>query len=136
MIPPNEYLIDFGKRLKLIREERELSQEALAKLVDTSKSVISGYESGTNDPRQSMVVKLCKVLRISIEWLLTGEGKKEVASVDLLNKNQKDLLEMLKNDPQLRMVAKIQGDLTEEGKKDLLKYAQLLKNQRDRCGED
>lgn len=69
------YLKEFGTRLKHARELRGFSQQDVATRVGTSKSMISSYESGLSDPRQSMIPKLSDVLSVSIEWLMTGNNE-------------------------------------------------------------
>lgn len=67
------YLREFGFRIKEARQRNGWSQEELANKLGTSKSVISGYETGKNDPAQSMVIRLSEVLGVSINWLMFGE---------------------------------------------------------------
>lgn len=66
-----------GFRIKEARKSNGLSQDDLAKKVGTSKSVISGYEAGKNDPAQSMVIKLSEALKVSINWLMFGDELKQ-----------------------------------------------------------
>lgn len=70
-----QYLKEFGSRIKYARQNKEWSQEELANRLGTSKSVISGYETGRNDPAQSMVMKLSETLNVSINWLMYGEDQ-------------------------------------------------------------
>jgi len=58
-----------------------------------------------------------------------------------INDDTNTLLEMLKNDPALRMVAKINGELTPQGKKDLKKlthggeYVELPCENAEKCSD-
>lgn len=72
-----QFLKNFGMRIKEARIKKGWSQEQLANKLGTSKSVISGYETGRNDPAQSMVIKLADSLGVSINWLMFGEEKEE-----------------------------------------------------------
>lgn len=67
------YLQAFGQRVKSARESIGLSQQDLADKVFTSKSMISSYENGLSDPRQSMIPLLSEALNVSIGWLMTGD---------------------------------------------------------------
>lgn len=69
----DEHLKKFGARLKVAREQAALSQQELADKVHTSKSMISSYENGTCDPRQSIIPPLADVLNVSIKWLMLGD---------------------------------------------------------------
>lgn len=99
-----KYLKAFGARIKEARTEKQWSQAELAKKVGTSKSVISGYETGRNDPAQSMVIKLSEVLEVSINWLMGWEDKpKEVDSEETiilarkLNKLDQSQIDLINN---------------------------------------
>lgn len=49
-------------RLKELRNEKELSQDELAKQTGLSRSAISAWESGTRVPAATAVVALAKFL--------------------------------------------------------------------------
>ena len=87
---------DFGKYLRALRVERRMSQEELAKLLGTTKQVISHYETGQRSPKITVVSQYAKILGISLEELCgeTPEPKKSpLASVleQLLTLDQEDL---------------------------------------------
>ena len=69
-----ENLKNFGSRIKKARLSKDWSQEELANKLGTSKSVISGYESGRNDPSYSMALKIAEQLSVSINWLFYGNN--------------------------------------------------------------
>lgn len=108
----------FGQRLRSRRNELNISQEELGEKVGTSKSVISGYENGQNDPRQSMVVKLSKALGVSINWLITGN---DTIKVDFDRNN--------KLSPELRELIIIFNQLSLDTQKNILQYANYLLSQ-------
>jgi putative transcriptional regulator len=53
--------------LKELRADRNLSQEALAKLLGVSRQSVNSIERGKYDPSLPLVFKLSKVLKVSIE---------------------------------------------------------------------
>ena len=65
--------VTFGASLKRLRMERGLSQEELARLLGTSKQVISRYESGARVPKISTVSALAAALDAPLT-ALTGEA--------------------------------------------------------------
>lgn len=69
----SDILIDFGRRLRTARESLNLTQQELADAVGINKSMISAYENGTTDPRMSIMQPLADKLKVSINWLATGE---------------------------------------------------------------
>ena len=65
-----DLLADFCKRLKKARTDKGLTQQELAESINTSKSMISGYENGKNDPARSVLINLSKQLGVSINYLM------------------------------------------------------------------
>lgn len=57
----------FGVRLREIREEKRLTQQALATLVDMPYQNIARYETGTVEPTWPYVVALAEALGVSTE---------------------------------------------------------------------
>ncbi len=60
----------FGSRLKDFRKEHKLTQEKLAKELNTSHSVISSYEKGKTLILTSFLYTICKKFNISADYLL------------------------------------------------------------------
>jgi transcriptional regulator with XRE-family HTH domain len=55
-----------GARVRELREERELSQEALADLASFGRSYMSGVERGVRNPSALQLVKLARALRVNV----------------------------------------------------------------------
>jgi transcriptional regulator with XRE-family HTH domain len=64
----------FGKRLRECREAKGLSQQDLAKLLDTSYTVIGKYERDEMKPSIDVANKLAKLVDTTVGYLL-GESK-------------------------------------------------------------
>lgn len=75
-----------GNRIKEARLNKNLTQQDLANRLGTSKSVISGYEAGKNDPAQSMVLKISEALDVSINWLMFGKEIQNIIPIKRINK--------------------------------------------------
>lgn len=124
-------MVAIGIKIRSRRESLNYSQEKLGELLGLKKTTISRYESGDIKSMDTDTAqKFAKALNCEPSWLVGWDAS------DTNSASDNDILEMLKRDPQVRMVAKMGGDLTDDGKRDLLKYAELLRNQRDRFGED
>ena len=60
----------FGSKLKQIRAELGLSQSEFAKILGTSKQVISRYELGQTTPKISVVSEWCQILGLNLDNLI------------------------------------------------------------------
>ena len=56
----------FGEILKDIRLSKDMSQEEFAKLLNTSKQVISRYENGQRTPKITVVQEFADILGVPI----------------------------------------------------------------------
>ena len=57
-------------RIKDLREDRDLNQAEIAKIIKTTQQQYSKYENETNEIPVRHVVTLCKFYQISADWLL------------------------------------------------------------------
>ena len=71
--------MSFGTNLKKIRQDNNLTQEELAKKINTSRSNIANYENDKNMPSIDVLEKLSKVFNCSIDYLL---GKSNISNYD------------------------------------------------------
>lgn len=65
----------YFKRLKDIREDRELTQAKVAKILNMKQQQYARYESGKNEIPFEYIIKLAKYYDVSIDYLaeLTDE---------------------------------------------------------------
>lgn len=63
----------FVSKLKELREERGMQQKELADLLNVSKSTISGWEVGRNEPQQEMLIKIANYFSVTTDYLLGRE---------------------------------------------------------------
>jgi len=68
--------IEFGRRVAELRNERELSQPVLAKMVGCRQSNVWNIEKGKFKDPEKQALKYARALRTTVEWLLTGKGRK------------------------------------------------------------
>jgi transcriptional regulator with XRE-family HTH domain len=66
--------MDFVNRLIALREQRGLTQQALADAIDLHVNQIKRYEAGTAQPTLDTLVKLAKELHTTLDDLVFGEG--------------------------------------------------------------
>ena len=61
---------EIGERIKLYRENRNLSQKDFAEKIGVSNSRVSNWEQGINRPDVDLLKKICEVLNVSPSELL------------------------------------------------------------------
>ena len=64
--------MDFGEKLKLLRQERNLNQPELAEQLDIEQSYLSKLETGKSLPSAEVLQRILKVLDVSLDTLLEG----------------------------------------------------------------
>jgi len=62
----------FGKRVKQLRQENELSQEGLAHLAGLDRTYIPSIEKGERNVSLEVIQKLSKAFKMKISELLKG----------------------------------------------------------------
>lgn len=62
--------MNFGTRLKILRKEKNISQEELAKLIGVSRSSVGNYETNQNMPTAEILDNIANILDCSLDYLL------------------------------------------------------------------
>ena len=63
-------------RLRDLREDADLSQTELAKILDMSQTGYSKYETGENDISTAVLIKLAKYYKTSVDYILGLTNKR------------------------------------------------------------
>lgn len=58
------------ERLKTFRKEHNLTQEKLAKILETARTVVTGFEKGRNIIATPFLYTICKKYNVSADYLL------------------------------------------------------------------
>ena len=66
------------QRIRDLREDRDLNQTKVAKMLGMSQTGYSKYETGENDVPTQILIKLSRFYNVSIDYLLgeTNEPKR------------------------------------------------------------
>ena len=72
---------DFNQRLKMARCARGITQVQIAKRIGVTPNTYSRYETGLNEPNLLNLVRICDILGVKSDYLLTGEGEAPKATV-------------------------------------------------------
>ena len=82
-----------GKRISYIREDSDISQKQLAKMVGITEASMSRYENDIREPKAMIVARIADALGVSTDYLLGREEmKKENDSVYPISLGEKQLL--------------------------------------------
>ena len=57
-------------RIKILREELNMTQQELADKLDGAKSTVAMYEKGSRKPSMEVLLKLSEIFNCSIDYLL------------------------------------------------------------------
>ncbi len=64
-------------RIRHLREDADLNQTQMAKLLKMSQTGYSKYETGENDIPTHILIELAKIHKTSIDYLLGQTNRKE-----------------------------------------------------------
>lgn len=64
------------KRIRDLREDMDLTQTQMAKLLNMSQTGYSKYETGENDIPTAILIKLSKIHKVSIDYILGQTDEK------------------------------------------------------------
>lgn len=67
--------MNIGNRLKKLRKELDLTQEAFAARIGSVQNTITGYESGRRNPSTQVITLICREFHVNESWLRTGDGE-------------------------------------------------------------
>ena len=119
---------NFGERLRQLRKERGLSLDELAKVLGTSKQVLSRYETNQRVPKVSVAAEYAKKLDVSLEYMM-GDEKEE--SSFLGSKAKKKLFYKIFIDVTAEMGLDIPGIVRVTGLTDSQVRGIILKRMKD-----
>ena len=74
-------LMKFGDNLKLIRKNKNMSQEELAEKVNVTRQSVSKWENGEAYPEMNNILELCKIFNCKINDL-GHTDMSDIASLD------------------------------------------------------
>lgn len=66
-----------NNRLKVLRAERDWSQEALAEKLDVSRQTVNAIERGKYDPSLPLAFKIADVFGLAIEEIFFPDNPKQ-----------------------------------------------------------
>ncbi|WMM25640.1 helix-turn-helix transcriptional regulator [Tissierella sp. MB52-C2] len=65
-----------GKRIKFLREEKEISQLEFSKILNINNSTLSQYEAGNRMPGDEIKKKIAEYFNVSLDYLMGASNVK------------------------------------------------------------
>lgn len=115
--------MEFKDRLIKLRKELNLTQEELAQKIGYTRTAISAWEIGRNEPSNADTIKLAEYFSVSIDYLL---GKS-----DIRNPEKTDLDKL-----QIGLSAKDYSNISEEQLKQIEEFAKYVLKDNKKDKED
>lgn len=84
-----------GKRIAILRREKELKQDELAEMLNVSPQAISKWENNQTCPDISLLPRLAEIFGVTVDELLTGKKEMQPAVILVPEKYRKDIKDML-----------------------------------------
>ncbi len=85
-------MVNFGEKLKVLRQEAGMTQTELAKRLRITKSVVSYYEHQERTPSPDVLIQLASIFRVTTDYLLGIEHRKMIDVSDLSEEDMRFLL--------------------------------------------
>ena len=108
--------MEFGGRLKALREKNGFTQDYIGEYVGVCRATISGYETRGYQPSHEKLMKLSEVLGVSIDNLLYGGPDDKELEINF-KKHNKELT---------KQIIEYGGSLSYTDKKKAVEYIQFL----------
>lgn len=126
--------MSFGMNLKKIRQGNNLTQEELAKKINTSRSNIANYENNKNMPSVDVLEKLSRELHCSVDYLIgitsyknpKEDIERELFKLDLTEKEFDTVINLLTNDNKINFLFEFQKNKDPQIQKITLAYKTCL----------
>ncbi len=81
-------MVDFGNKLKTLREKKGLSQKQLGLQLGLTKSTISAYENGLRKPSYDVLIVIADIFNVTTDYLLGVKSKGNTIDLSGLSDSQ------------------------------------------------
>ncbi|MTI47974.1 MAG: helix-turn-helix domain-containing protein [Firmicutes bacterium] len=126
----------FGKRLKKLRLERNLLQKELARVLGVSNGAIGMWENGKRTPDYELLQNISEYFNVSLDYLIGKSNVRNPNTTYNLTDKEKELLEKIKNDPEIYILFQDLQNASKQEIKKLIKTWNFLKEELDNMEED
>ena len=71
--------MDYCRMIRDLREDADLTQAEVAKVLGTSQTMYARYERGANELPLRHLLTLCEIYQVSADYILGRTGRKEIS---------------------------------------------------------
>lgn len=110
--------MEIYERLFITMDEKGIMQKDIFDNIDgTTKSTVSSWKTRRTDPPAKLIIPICNVLGVSVEYLLTGENSKNTSvcfpkiTIDESDMQLIEMFRKLPSDKQSEIKGEIKGML-------------------------
>lgn len=119
-----------GKRIKYLREHKDISQIELAKYLNIGNTTLSQYESGKRIPSDQIKLKIANYFNVSVDFLL-GNTDNPSPINETEPSIDEEIAQIMKDlGPDVTLQFYDLKGMSDEEKEDLKLFLQLLKAKR------
>lgn len=115
-----------GKRLRILRKDKKLTQVELGNIFNISHATINRYENGINEPDTKLIGKFADFFNVSVDYLLNRTDNPNHAIIEK-EELPAELIELGYDYIVVLKEAKSTG-LTADELRDLISFANKMKN--------
>lgn len=132
-------MVTFGKVLKILRDDKGLTQQDIANLLNVGRSTIAGYETKGKQPDFEKLKVLSTFFNVTIDYLL---GRVDSDNINISNGK---ITEALNDDPELsqfwntlkeredlKLLFKQTKDLAPNDVKKIMRIIKAIEDEEDR----
>ena len=125
-----------GKRLRLLRSEKDITQRELAKYLGLTPKMISFYENGERFPPYDIIIKLSKYFDVSADYLLgLTDVKKPIDKISEALEEDEGLFEFwneLKEREELQLLFKQTRSLDKKTIQQVIRIIKAIEDEESR----
>lgn len=96
-----------GERIKQVRERSHMTQNELADLIGTSRSVVANIENNRVKPREWFIRSICREFSINENWILNGNGDIVSSKTNNYDELLNDIISKLESKDDITIVSLI-----------------------------
>lgn len=97
----------FRDRFVELCESNPANDTALANALHVSKQTVSAWKMGIRSPRQPIIIDIANYFRVSVDWLMGFDVKKELTPHEMIEEGFKNLSALYNNEIPISNEAKI-----------------------------